>query len=508
MLIEDKDRKVIPRWRDSRTSAALGEMDSLSVRDDKPESPEALVAQKVREWKTHRSVSFASDVVATALSVGLEDADADEAAGFVADHPEAPPIAKAVAKRFLGSDELSAHLLEEVTLESPLELGERRHRIHRLRKYLIDSPRNVLARADLALEYASLGMAEQALRAMEAAVKLAPDNRFVLRSAARLLVHVGATDEALKLLRESAKTRHDPWLLAAEIATAGVAHRPPRFAKMGLQLLSAEKVSAFHVTELASAVGTLEAESGLRRNARRLFRKSLVEPNENSVAQAKWAAQRLDIDEFEPKFLEVRGSFEARALDRLQTGRLADGVHEAWLWLHDQPFSKTAAVFGSYLASVGLGDNAEAVRFISAAQIANPQDPLLLNNLAFTYGSEGRLEEAKATLALIPESLSDHLSATVRATHGLVLFRSGEHAAGRGLYLDAVSDLHRLGQKRSSALASLFRAREEILADTSEVDTAMAEAREACGKLRASPEIDAALERVEEVYASTRKSGS
>src|SRR5258708_6887024 len=125
MLIEDKDRKVLPRWRDSRVSAALGEMDSLEVREEKPDFSEAAFSHKIREWKAHRSVSFASDVVATALGVGIEDdPDATEAASFVADHPDAPAMAKSVANRFLKNEAISADLLETTKSELPTDPSE------------------------------------------------------------------------------------------------------------------------------------------------------------------------------------------------------------------------------------------------------------------------------------------------------------------------------------------------------------------------------------------------
>jgi tetratricopeptide (TPR) repeat protein len=235
-----------------------------------------------------------------------------------------------------------------------------RRRIRALKQTLRNSPRNVLPRADLALEYTGLGLLEQALKAMDVALRLAPDDRFILRSAARLLVHVGDSDGALEVLRHSDRTKIDPWLSAAEISIASTADRPSRFAKRAAHIVTGDRFPARQTTELASALATLEASTGAVKKALRLFRRSLVDPTENVVAQATWAAQRLDINELQPQNLDVPGSFEARALTHVKGGDFAVALDATWKWLADQTFSKTAAVFA--VTHVSRKDQLELAR--------------------------------------------------------------------------------------------------------------------------------------------------
>lgn len=502
MLLPDDgaNRHVIPRWRDSRTTAELGELDSLQPRsteeksvDDSRAANAVLVARKEADWLAHRSVSFASDLLATVMSSGTESASALEAADFLIGNAAASPSAKAIARRLLGYSTPEIH-----PTAGGLTLDRRRERIHALRERLKDGPRNSLARVDLALEYTALGFRQQALAAMEVALRLAPNHRFLLRSASRLLIHVGDPATALDILRQSHRSKHDPWLVAAEIAIAGLAGKESRLAKVGAQLLSGGHFSPLHTTELASALATLEAESGARKRARGLFRQSLVEPTENVVAQAEWASRRLGFDEFQAKWLEVPGSFEARALNNSGTGHLVEAAAETWKWLDDQAFSTTAAIFGSFITSVGLEDYEQSLRFVEAGQRANPHDWLLLNNKAFALANLGELDEAEALWRPISRVSADRRrTATLRATGGLLLYRRGLAGAGRELYRNAVELFEKDGATRAAALAAILHAREELsTGDRDSLDVAVDRARRLSKGITTS-EIVINLERLE-----------
>jgi hypothetical protein len=64
---------------------------------------------------------------------------------------------------------------------------------------------------------------------MMTALQLAPQNRHVLRSAARLFLHVGDPECAHDLVARNDATKNDPWLIAAEIAIAYLLIAPSRF---------------------------------------------------------------------------------------------------------------------------------------------------------------------------------------------------------------------------------------------------------------------------------------
>ena len=107
--------------------------------------------------------------------------------------------------------------------------------------------------------------------AVRAAVALAPDDRFVLRSASCFFVNAKEADRAHRLLANAEVTAADPWLMAAELATAQAADVRPRYLKRAKQLLESGDFRERDVSELASEVGTFELRSGADRRARRLF---------------------------------------------------------------------------------------------------------------------------------------------------------------------------------------------------------------------------------------------
>jgi len=116
-----------------------------------------------------------------------------------------------------------------------------------------------------------------------------------LRSAACYYTVTGDPERANALLNQSARTPIDPWLAAAEIATATAAFRDSKVAKRAWNSVVHGDFHPTHVSELASAVGTLELKHGNEKRSKKLFRTSLENPNENAVAQAQWVVEHKNI---------------------------------------------------------------------------------------------------------------------------------------------------------------------------------------------------------------------
>jgi tetratricopeptide (TPR) repeat protein len=465
--VDDRERHVIPRWHRSATAAARKELGSAIRPPDRVlESNElALLEDKRLDWEGHQSLSYATDFVGTALLVG-EPLMARDAASFILGRSlQTPEGARLLAARALAPDgpvvlagEISGHEVEPAVRAN--------RRIRTLRASLGRGPRNPLAWADIAYEYALLGRADKALKAMTCALQIAPDSRFLLRAAARFYTHFHDPERALQLLRHAAGGAEDPWIAAAETAVAAVAGRSPRLAVAGSRLLVSGRFPPSQLTELASALGTLEVAAGKRRVGKRLFEQSLVEPTENAVAQAEWASRHLGVGvTLLPRHFETPGSFEARARERLAVGAFDAALAEGQRWLGDQAFSRDPASFSSYVASVPLEDFVEAVRILRLGLVANPKDWLLLNNLAFAEASLGNVGAAREALAGISPQPTDRLQlAVLTATEGLLAFREGQSALGRRLYLQAIQAFTKGQFTQGAALATLFLTREETIA--------------------------------------------
>lgn len=478
-ILEDKDRKVIPRWRDFHTTAIIGELNSFGPQAITLRVPEGdFLAPKLYGWETYRTIGYASDLVSSAFLLG-RGKEAIEAAKFILAHEDgASETARSIANLIIHPPSERDRLAAAEELCVP-ERKQIQKRIHTLRNRLRDEPRNSVAYVDLARAYTLLDLNKKAISAMEMALKLNPENRFILRSASRLFIHAEANDRAHQLLSRAESTRYDPWLISAEIAVASATSNSPRFAKVGQRLLSDKSNAPSELSELASALATLEMDNGLARNARKIFRQALIAPTENSIAQVEWASRKISgLDFVEAADFDVPRNYEARAWEFFTETNWSDSVKESVKWLYDQPFSTTPAHFGSFLASSVLADYDFTISICDKGLIANPDDPTLLNNKAFALASKGRFRSANKVLGLINEiELAREEEIVVTATKGLIAFRSGNVAKGRADYLKAM-ELAGNDLKKLRATACIYLAREEYLAQTVEAPKALERALE------------------------------
>jgi tetratricopeptide (TPR) repeat protein len=487
MLAENHNRKVIPRWRDFVTTVALGELSSTSSKEVSPNIElEPLVSQKYQDWRSAKTVWHAADLLSCAVVAGKAASFRDVAEFLVGERPNAPRTLIDLAERILRPNVVP---ITDIVVGSPQDIHEQ---IHFLRRRLDDEPRNSIAWTDLSRLYTSVGQWEQAARAMRVAWSLSPTNRFVLRSAGRLFLHLKEPSVALRMLRtEPSVIMRDPWLVAAEIAISSAAQAPSAFAKRGLKLAENDGFSHFARTELRSALGTLSAETGNIRRARQLFRVALHSPNENSLAQVQWADKHVGGIGISQQQLQVPRSFEASGYFNFQRQLWEASLSNALNWMKDQPFSTRPAIFSSYISSSVLERYADSEKILLRALAANPGNPMLLNNLAFARASSGRvLEAAEALQSVNVDQVEGPSVITLLATNGLVLMRSGELSTGRRFYRDALDRATKLGYQRYRSLAMVYLAREEIHARTSEAGTVLREAVEAVGD---NPEADVKL---------------
>jgi hypothetical protein len=84
--------------------------------------------------------------------------------------------------------------------------------------------------------------------------------------------------------------------------------------------------------------------------AKKLFKASLVKPTDNTVAQALWIKNELNID-IEKTKLATERAFEARASAALSAEEYDKAAENCMLWCYDEPFSSVPAIQGTFIAS-------------------------------------------------------------------------------------------------------------------------------------------------------------
>jgi len=463
--IDDRARTVVPRWRPSLVSAFTGELSSAGSLHPALFPTRAYLDTKLAEWLHNPSIETAADLVSSALVVGATDEAAPAARAILTDPSTATSAVKLIAKRLLyaWSPEEISTLVTLPSLGPPATLeAAARSRIRILKRALSDSPRNALKWADLALEYARLAQGDKAFWAMERALSIAPQDRFLLRSYCRLAVHFNQPDKAHDLLLRSRRTNEDPWLMAPEIAVASIRGHTSRNIKKAIALLNSNSFSPRHTSELASALATVDLMSGDFRMSRRYFRDSLKNPTDNALAQASWASKRLGGLDLDPSLFDQPLSFEARTRRFRDLSEWADTVNSSVDWMKDEPFSSRPALTGSYVTSIALQDFQLAEKFARVGLLANPDDVVLRNNLAYILASLDRVDEGWLEFEKINQlGLAPTETCVLTATRGLLHFRSGDPEIGRGLYEAAVNSATGEDGDRLRALALLHLAREE-----------------------------------------------
>jgi len=480
----EQERRVIPRWRDSGTTLATGELSEANSQESKPEfhSDDSLQS-KLSDWKANRSIPFATDLISAAFVFSRPEV-AQDAARFLVEHssdvsPSALRIAQGILK--IRSEQMS------------VPDNDSRFHIRQIRRQLRDEPRNALMWADLSRNYATLGLLDKAGDSMDIAVKLAPENRFTLRSAARLFVHAGDAERAFALLHRAQSRKKDPWLMAAEIAVATVLGRTTDLMKHAKWMLGSALYRPFSLSELASAVATLEMRSGNERAARRLFRQALIRPTDNTVAQVEWAKNRIALD-VDPQYVSTPRSYEARSWEFFMQSKWDKALSQSEQWLDDEPFSTRPALLGSFVSAVALENYQKSATILRRGLRANPHDVVLLNNLTFALASAGNLSEASDNLMKVDlDDLTPPHRVMWLATSGLVHFRRGSVPMGRQFYQSAIELAESIGNAEMKAMAAIFLAREELLARTPECEQFFKQAVDWTAKVSATPVLIAAM---------------
>lgn len=467
--IENIDRAIVPRWRESAITASTGELGTFLERVPcaAPRSIEEL-EERIEDWRKNKVFGVAADLISSALVLGATDSrDVVEAALFVLKNRSyAPKPVLELATSIISGGAVSANA-ESVVPSELLSQDLLQHQIRDLKARVRANPRNSIAWVDLARLYVSKGVHTKAERAILNSIALSPSNRFVLRSAARFYVHSEDPERAYTLLRRSAATEGDPWLKAAEIAVGDIVGKAPRRLRNTIRyMLDNSNFSPWHISELASAVATVEMKSGKEKAARRHFRLALQQPTENTVAQVTWAKSKINGVSLDARHYLLPRSYEAKAFDAYERLEGQECLVECENWLLDEPYSSRPASLGSFMAMVVFEDYAKAIEFAQRGLESNPRDFLLRNNYVVAIAENGDIDTAVSEFQRIDtRGMGDWERVTWIATNGLLSFRKEDYEKARKFYQVATELASRQLDNRLEPMVLTHWAREEFLAN-------------------------------------------
>jgi len=472
-------RLVIPRWRDFKDTAKSGELNKQKVKES-PVIPDLSIDNQIDNWNKQKSVINAIELVNSAFVINKKE-NALEAAKFIienCDDQNHPSFR--ISKLILNSPNENVNIIS-----SPAESFEAlnlkiQRKIQEKRKRLSVYPNNSLLWIDLARWYTVIGNIYKAEKCIKTAIQLSPQNIFIIRSAVRFFIHKARYDKekedslayALQLIRKNPATKIDPWLMATEISLCQYLDKTSNLMKAGFSLIEAKKFSPFSLSELTAALATVELRYDANKS-KRLFKTSLIDPNENTVAQAQWATNIVgDLPN-----LTNFNSYEASSFENLYLENWNQSFDEALNWLVDQPFSLEPAGHASHLASSVIDNNQLAIQICEFGLRSNPHAFILLNNKAYCHAVERNIFEAERTFNQINiNSLSTEEKIIYTATKGLIHCMKGNTDYGISLYNEAEDLARKIKDDAKVFEIKLYRTRTEFICgcNTMDGDTAIA----------------------------------
>jgi hypothetical protein len=473
IIFTNTDRRVIPNWKSFSKTARLGELNSIHK-----ENKVSLfsIDDYASDWNLNKSVPFAADLLGAAVSNNLMTSqEVKEAARFIlANKNDCTNSQRSLASSILNSvkentDQKMDEYNDENLFECMLSIDEIYKKIAGLKHKIIDYPSNPILYVELSRYYISIGQIEQAVSAINKALFLGKNNRFILRSAARLHLHLSDIEQALQIIKKNDLIKNDPWLLASEISISSMLKRNSGYIKRGLDILESGNFSNASLSELASSIGTVEYLNGSNKKSKKLFHKSLIDPNDNSRAQAEWAASKSliqDSDLLNMHILTKNNFYESCALSSFNRKEYADSIRFASDWIEDMPFAKRPVLFASSISTTHLKNYELSEKILKIGLQANPQDAQLINNIAYACALNNEIKKAEDYLALIKSNfvIDKTTEICLLATKGLVNFRKGLYESGRDLYLSAIEKSNENNDSPTlKSTAILNYAREELL---------------------------------------------
>ena len=495
IIFEEKERNVIPRWRNSLIAVKSKEFSTLTkntliLNNDK------FLTDKKNNWETEQDEASAIELVYSSYILH-EFVLAKSAAEFLLSVPsKISPTILEIANHIVHGEK------KQILFTNPSTIFDQTikyHRIRLLKNKINDDPRNAIARIDIAREYTINGQFDKAFQNIKIALDLNKFNRFIIRSAVRFLIHTGNPDYADNILKKSDNIKNDPWLLAAELASSSILKKPSKFYKDGVLLLEHNSYPDYHITELAASLGTHEFYFGSIKKAKKFFRRATISPNENVIAQIIWTYNQLGIKDFNIEGLDLFRLNEALARDNFIKGNWNESLAETIKWFNDQPFSRGHAHFGSYVASGMLEDYDTAIKLCEISLESNSNDFTLLNNIAFSFASKNDTTNAERYFAKI-NILELELTQKVvyLATKGLIEFRKKKYQDGEYYYRQAIEIATKNKFDIYIFSASLYLFREQTLAGI-DTDISIDSFLEKFTKYKQNPNYLAMLKRVENI---------
>ena len=444
MMLSLPRRRLIPKWRSISATLSKSESTSIDRNDVKLFlGDEEDLNKAIALWRDSKSPGFLGEVLSFSVHENLTTKIREVANEAIKSNVAATPVQRRFMQDF--SQGLIGDYSSQLLNESSISQGyPYQAHVSKLRSLLRAAPENVFALLDYAQFQAAAGKIISAERAIITARELAPNNRIVLRTAARFYVHARNPEFAHNLIKLHSRTPGDPWLMASEISLANTINAKPYFLSKGKRfILDQRNISPAHMTELAGSIAIEEINSGSLKLAREHQRKALLAPNDNVIAQAIGQADLFGIHLDGPV---VQGALAA-SNEALMLRSWIDLEPEmveiyAQKWHMEEPFSSRPIVMLSTLYA-NRGDFDKAYQWVRIGLISDPHDVGLLTTLAYIQARKGNINDSRIAIRALKHLNFGLANAFADANEGLLAYMQGAYEVGDGYYEAALDFLEK-----------------------------------------------------------------
>lgn len=454
----DKDRTAIPRWRPIKR---VPSQDLASVSKQLAEPTRLMNSERQRAelWRKDDSLESAVDLLDLGLSAGIERWAIEGATKVLTFRDIVRDELRTSAERIL--ERTASDLSDRFIFgEESIEIHVLAEKIRMLKRRALEFPRDSLIQCELARNYAILGQSEKSERHVLQALFMAPNNRYILRSATKFFSFWEAPGAILPYLRKAEGFNYDPWIQSAELASCQSADLDTRLPKGVLRALRTEKTIDRSRSELATGFALLELEAGLKNRAvNSILKAALYQPTENAMAQALWVGEHSssDLHLLTERNLQDPQAWEARSRAFFLDKNFKKSEEQAVLWFMDQQLEVRAALAAAYLNLIHLNDARRAVSIAERAVKIHPRDWSLRNCAALSAAYSGSLDQAQVHIkAMTTHGDDPEAKVFIDAANGFIAFCEDEPKRGRKLYESAIIRANKLGRPNLVLNAAIF----------------------------------------------------
>lgn len=432
LFIDTSDRLIIPSWR--KFGNTINELNPIG--QYKHPVGQGDIWGYVKRWRDFPNLISAGELISAAIvNDRTTEAEVSEAAGFILQSSDSIPRSLNNASKRLHNISLSP---EEIPQREFPIYGE----IAKLKELLSRYPTSAILHIEIARCYVLLGQIKSASLHIDSALYFDRHNRFVVRAAARFLIHIKEEEKAVQTLRNSGLTKRDPWLMASEISVSRRFKKRSPNVKRAIQLIESGNFSDFDLSELRGTIGMEEYVSASYKKSRKLFNQSLLSPNDNSFAQAQWMMQNRHMELLFPSTPIDVTYKESLCHEKFFEGDYAAALQYAKEWQVDAPYSIKCAMFGSGISTIYQKDYKTSILILNTYLRTNNKSKEALNDLAYAYVLNNETAEAQRRLDSVARFIDmahlEEVDICLVATQGLICFRTGNIDEGSRLYEKAI----------------------------------------------------------------------